>query len=71
MKKNPFAQRLDDFRRALCKRHLNLAVVRDEANIRALTGITCDSAILLVYANKPPLFYTDFRYIPMVHRTAP
>lgn len=71
MKKNPFAQRLDDFRHALCKRHLDLAVVRDKANIRALTGITCDSAILLVYANKPPLFYTDFRYIPMVHRTAP
>ena len=48
--------------------------VANEANIRALTGITCDNAILQLTANcqsPTALFYTDFRYIPMVHRVAP
>ena len=71
MKTNPFAARLDAFRSALRARKLPLAAVCGEANIRALTGITCDNAILLVRAKSEPVFYTDFRYVPMVHRTAP
>ncbi len=60
----------------IVKRHkLDTILIRDEANIRALTGINCDNAIL-VYSNLRPLpsdlcLYTDFRYIPMVHRLAP
>ncbi len=71
MKTNPFAARLDAFRRRLRARKLTCAVVRDEANVRALTGVACDNAYLLVRAQGDPVFYTDFRYIPMVHRTAP
>jgi Xaa-Pro aminopeptidase len=67
---NPFAARLAAFQTRLKKRRLDAAVVRDQANVRALTGIDCDNAVLLV-TPQSVLFHTDFRYIPMVHRTAP
>ncbi len=67
---NPFASRLEAFVKVLKKRHIYAAVVRNEANVRALTGVVCDNAMLLVEANGNVVFNTDFRYIPMLHRTA-
>ena len=62
--------RIDELKRIALRRKLDLTLVAGQANIRALTGINCDNAIL---ACRPPSFvlYTDFRYIPMVHRVAP
>ena len=68
---NPFAERLDAFVKAIAKRKLDVALVRDQANVRSLTGVDCDNAALLVWANGDVVFHTDFRYIPMVHRVAP
>jgi len=48
------------------RRHLDQVLVRDPANLRALTGLSCDNAVLTADA-----IYTDFRYVPMVHRVAP
>ena len=62
--------RLDALKKILSRRKLDCLLVRNEANIRALTGITCDNAIL-VFRLSSPVLYTDFRYIPMVHRVAP
>lgn len=56
---------------ALSARHLDAAVVSDRYNIRALTGIDCDNGLLVVLPKRAPLFFTDFRYVPMVHRCAP
>ena len=60
------------------KRRLDLVLVADQANIRALTGINCDNAIVMVERLRGcevekfgTVFYTDFRYMPMVHRVAP
>lgn len=50
---------------------LDAALVFDEFNVRALTGIECDNACLVVAPDKPAVFFTDFRYVPMVHRVAP
>lgn len=56
---------------------LDAAVVCSQADIRALTGVNCDNAMLVVSpsskrsASPKVVFYTDFRYIPMVHRVAP
>ena len=52
------------------RRKLDLTLVAGQANVRALTGINCDNAIL-VSSLASPVLYTDFRYIPMVHRVAP
>ena len=62
--------RLDALKKILSRRKLDCLLVRNEANIRALTGINCDNAIL-VFRLSSPVLYTDFRYIPMVHRVAP
>ena len=48
------------------RRRLDQLFVCNQANVRALTGINCDNAILTTGA-----LYTDFRYIPLVHRAAP
>ena len=86
MKKNPFGARLDAFACKLLDRGLDAAVVFNEANVKALTGVDCDNAGLLVFAPPTPkhpntptpphlpprvVFHTDFRYVPMVHRIAP
>lgn len=69
--------RTDELKRILAKRHLDELIVRGEANLKCLTGLTCDNGILVLSKpskpSKPsePIFYTDFRYIPMVHRVAP
>jgi Xaa-Pro aminopeptidase len=72
----PTPPRLDAFIRCLRRRRLDAALLFDEANIRSLTGVACDNAaleIVLPGAGAPPqiVFYTDFRYVPMVHRVAP
>jgi len=58
--------RVDELKRIARRRKLEQVLVRDQANIRALTGINCDNAVLTTEA-----IYTDFRYVPMVHRVAP
>lgn len=67
----PCAPRLEQFRKTLKKRRIDIAIVRDQANVRALTGIDCDNALLAVCADGAAVFHTDFRYIPMAHRVAP
>ena len=88
MKKNPFGARLEAFAAKIAERQLDAAVVFTQANVRALTGIDCDNACLLVRPIPPGrkvtaraltrgvpsadvTFYTDFRYVPAVERTAP
>lgn len=62
--------RIDEVKSVLTAKKLDQIVIRDQANLRAITGINCDNGILTVEAKKS-VFYTDFRYIPMVHRVAP
>ena len=70
MKTNPYAFRVEALVKTLAKRKLDAMEVRGESNIRALTGLECDNAILLITPSSV-VFHTDFRYIPMVHREAP
>ena len=55
------------------RRRLDAVVVFGEANIRSLTGVVCDNGCLLldIAGGRRVVFYTDFRYVPMVHRVAP
>ena len=62
--------RIEEVEAVLRTKKLDQIVIRDQANLRAVTGINCDNGILTVQKGKP-VFYTDFRYIPMVHRVAP
>ena len=62
--------RTDELEKIAKRRKLDLVLIADRANIRALTGINCDNAILVSRLSSHVL-YTDFRYIPMVHRMAP
>ena len=70
--------RTEELEKLAKRRKLDLVLVADQANIRALTGINCDNAVLKVskfLGCKVSEFrvelFTDFRYIPMVHRVAP
>ena len=73
---NTNRSRIDELAKSAKERGLDRIVVCGQANIRALTGVNSDNAVLLV---EPPsrtgrakaTIYTDFRYIPMVHRVAP
>ena len=67
---NPKLHRLEQFARYLKEEQLSAALVYDEFNVRALTGIECDNACLVVTPDSEPVFFTDFRYIPMVHRVS-
>ena len=73
MENNPNADRLDELMRLAARRRLDAVVVFGEANIRSLTGVVCDNGCLLldVAGGRRVVFYTDFRYVPMVHRVAP
>ena len=76
MKKNPFAERLAAFVGKLKEAGVEVALVCGEANVKALTGVDCDNACLKVTVapeGRAPgvVFYTDFRYVPMVNRVAP
>jgi Xaa-Pro aminopeptidase len=58
------------------ERDLDRVLVSQSVSLRSLTGIVCDHGILEVdlraRRGAPALaFYTDFRYVPMVHRVAP
>ena len=70
--------RLDELQKIAKRRKLDVVLVRNEANIRALTGIVCDNAVLAVkrfsgcaVKKFRVALYTDFRYASMVHRVAP
>ena len=64
--------RTEELEKVAKRRKLDLVLVANQANIRALTGINCDNAILVTRNSQPAtLLYTDFRYVPMVHRVAP
>ena len=71
MKKQTLTPRLEEFIKVIRRKRLDCAIVRDQANVRALTGIDCDNALLFVAADGTVVFHTDFRYIPMAHRVAP
>ena len=70
--------RIEELKRIAHRRKLDLVLVADQANIRALTGINCDNAVLKVskfqgfrVSRFQVELFTDFRYVPMVHRVAP
>ena len=71
MKENIFAQRLEAFVKVLKKKKIDLALVRNQANVRSLTGVDCDNVCLTVTPKGEVVFFTDFRYVPMCHRVAP
>ena len=70
---NPCAERLDSLMCLAVRRRLDALVVFNEANIRSLTGVVCDNGCLLldIAGGRRVVFFTDFRYVPMVHRVAP
>ncbi len=65
------------------RRRLDAVLVCGQANVRAFAGVNCDNAVLEIdnriveSSNRRmggtfnAVLYTDFRYIPMVHRVAP
>ena len=67
----PFAERLEWLAAKAAKRRLDAVLLFGEANIRAVTDVTCDNGCLVVRPRAAPLFMTDFRYVPMAHRVAP
>ncbi len=72
-KKNPFDARLAAFADKVAECKLDAAVVFNQANVYALTGVDCDNACLLVSPKgvEKCVFFTDFRYAPAVARTSP
>ena len=75
MKKNPHAVRLDSIIQFAKDGKFDALMISNPANIQALTNLVCDNATLLIRVGARQKvavkFYTDFRYIPMVHRLAP
>ena len=71
VEENPFAERLESLAAKAAKRRLDAVLLFGEANIRAVTDVTCDNGCLVVRPRAAPLFMTDFRYVPMAHRVAP
>ena len=66
--------RTEELEKLAKRRKLDLVLVAGQANIRALTGINCDNAILQTFQTSQTCqtcIYTDFRYVSMVHRVAP
>ena len=71
-----YESRLAELAKTARRRRLDRVLVCKQANIRALTGVDCDNAVLSIEPGaagaKPRItFYTDFRYFAMVHRVAP
>lgn len=66
MKTNPFEARVEELKKLMKEKNLDSVLIFNQANVRGLTGIDCDNACFTI-----DTFYTDFRYIPMVHRCAP
>ena len=76
MTPNPYQFRLDKLIEKARAAKLEAVVLSDVANVRSVTGLTCDNAVLLVKLlgrgkSAAVKFFTDFRYVPMVHREAP
>lgn len=69
-KTNPYKARLEEFALYVASQGLDAALVTTPANVRALTGVECDNAVVFVTPAKT-VFYTDFRYVPAVERLAP
>ena len=68
--------RIDGLVEAARRRGLDSVLVCNQANIRALTGVNCDNAVLTLSpsahsASAKAAIYTDFRYAAMIHRVAP
>lgn len=63
--------RISKLQERMKDKELDCVLIFDEFNVRAFTGIECDNACVAVPAKGKVVFWTDFRYIPMVHRTAP
>lgn len=68
--------RIAELAKAARRRKLDRVLVCGQANIRALTGVNSDNAVLSVEptaraGGAKTVIYTDFRYVPMVHRVAP
>lgn len=68
---NPFAERLASLARRAARRRLDAVLLFGEANVRAVTDVTCDNGCLVVSPCEEPTFITDFRYVPMARRVAP
>ena len=68
---NPFDERLESLARRAARRRLDAVLLFGEANIRAVTDVTCDNGCLVVRPLVAPVFVTDFRYVPMARRVAP
>ena len=68
---NPFDERLTALAQRARRRRLDAILLFGEANIRAVTDVTCDNGCLVVQPGAAPVFITDFRYVPMAHRVAP
>ena len=66
---------LADIEKLAKRRRLDAVLIRDQATIRALTGVNCDNAVVEVglgrMGQERAALYTDFRYVPMIHRLAP
>ena len=72
LQSNPFSARLERLFSSAKEQHFDAFVIFDESDIRALTDIQCDSACLLLDVKKQTTtFFTDFRYVPAVKRSAP
>ena len=73
--------RIEELKKLAKRRKLDRVLVAGQANVRAFTGVNCDNAVVEVAGGLGRLgplgrlgqttFYTDFRYVPMVHRVAP
>ena len=68
--------RILDIAKVARRRRLDILLVCDHANIRAMTGVNSDNAVLTIAPGDKDgamktVLYTDFRYVPMVRRVAP
>jgi len=63
--------RIDELISRMCEQDLDEVLVHEPANVLALTGVRCDNAYLRISRSGSIVFFTDFRYVPMVHRIAP
>ena len=70
--------RIEELKKLAKRRKLDRVLVTTQANVRAFTGVNCDNAVVEVERWRSGeverwrvTFFTDFRYVPMVHRVAP
>jgi Xaa-Pro aminopeptidase len=62
-------QRIEKLQRAMVAANLDALFLYSEINRNYFTGLTTSNGLLLVEQQGMPLFYTDFRYIEVAHRT--